>query len=96
MGSGGTFYEEGVGRGNTLHFGYKVHIGVDKNTGLVQTLKTTAVNVHDVTMIDVLLNGEEETVYEDSGCLGAEKREDTMVRNLKYEKIYYKINRPLF
>lgn len=37
-------------KGNTWHFGYKAHIGVDKDTGLVHTLKVTAASVHDVTM----------------------------------------------
>jgi len=38
-------------KGNAWHFGYKAHIGVDKDTGLVHTLKVTAANVHDVTMM---------------------------------------------
>ena len=36
-----------VKKGNTWHFGYKAHIGVDSKTGLVHTVKTTAANVHD-------------------------------------------------
>ena len=36
-----------VKKGNTWHFGYKAHIGVDKDSGLVHTVKATAVNVHD-------------------------------------------------
>lgn len=35
-------------KGNTWHFGYKAHIGVDRDTGLVHTLKVTAANVRDV------------------------------------------------
>ena len=80
-------------KGNTWYFGYKAHIGVDKDTGLVHTLKTTAANVHDVTMTSELLSGDEETVYGDSGYLGAEKREDAILRNKDGKKIRYKINR---
>ena len=40
-----------------------------------------------------LLTGEEETVYGDSGYLGAGKREDAVVRNKAGRKIKYKINR---
>lgn len=36
-------------KGSTWHFGYKAHIGVDRGTGLVHTLKVTAANIHDVT-----------------------------------------------
>lgn len=80
-------------KGNTWHFGYKAHIGVDKDTGLVHTVKVTAANVHDVTMTAQLLSGEEESVYGDSGYLGAEKRDEAVLRNRNGKKIRYKINR---
>lgn len=70
-----------VKKGNEWHFGYKAHIGVDKDSGLVHTLKVTAANVHDVTMTSRLLTGEETAVYGDSGYLGAEKREDAIITN---------------
>lgn len=80
-------------KGKNYYFGYKAHIGVDKDTGLVHTVKATAANVHDVTMMAELLTGEEETIYGDSGYLGADKREDAVIRNKNGKKIRYKINR---
>ena len=80
-------------KGNTWHFGYKAHIGVDRNSGLVHTIKTTAANVHDVTQTADLLHGEEETVHGDSGYIGAEKREEAIIRNKAGKKIKYEINR---
>ena len=80
-------------KGNTWHFGYKAHIGVDRDSGLVHTVKTTAANVHDVTMTSKLLHGDEETVNGDNGYVGAEKREDAIVRNKAGKKIQYRINR---
>ena len=82
-----------VKKGNTWHFGYKAHIGVDKDTGLVHSLEVTGANVHDVTEASKLLTGEEETVYGDSGYLGAANREDAVVRNKNGKKIKYQINR---
>ena len=82
-----------VKKGNTWHFGYKAHIGVDKDSGLVHTVKATPANVHDVSEASKLLTGEEEAVYGDSGYLGAGKREDAIVRNKSGHKIKYKINR---
>ena len=79
-------------KGNTWHFGYKAHIGVDRDSGLVHTVKATPANVHDVSMTSKLLHGEEETVNGDSGYMGAEKREDAIVRNNKGKKIRYQIN----
>ena len=82
-----------VKKGSTWHFGYKAHVGVDSKTGLVHTVKTTAANVHDVTVTPDLLTGEESYVYGDSGYLGADKRENAIVRNQSGKKIRYKINR---
>ena len=70
-----------VKKGNTWHFGYKAHVGVDKDSGIVHTIKVTAANQHDVSMTSELLTGEETVVYGDSGYLGAEKREDAVKKN---------------
>ena len=84
---------QSVKKGNTWYFGYKAHIGVDSQTGLVYTVKSTEANVHDVTVIQELLTGEENLVYGDSGYIGAEKRENAVVKNKCGKKIKYKINR---
>lgn len=80
-------------KGNTWHFGYKAHIGVDASSGLVHHVEATAANVHDVTVLPKLLYGEERSVHGDSGYLGAEKREDAILSNHQGKKISYKINR---
>ncbi len=82
-----------VKKGNAWHFGYKAHIGVDKDSGLVHTVEVTGANTHDVTMVPKLLTGEEDVVYGDSGYLGAEKRADAITRNKCGKKIRYKTNR---
>ena len=61
-------------KGNQWHFGMKVHIGVDKDSGLIHSVETTAANVHDLTPAAELLHGEEEVVYADAGYQGIEKR----------------------
>ena len=80
-------------KGNTWHFGYKAHIGVDSDTGLTHTMEPTAANVSDVAMTDQLLHGNEEEVYADSGYVGAEKRPGAKTRNKQGKKIKYKIMR---
>ena len=65
-------------KGNARHFGYKAHIGVDRDSGIVHTVKLTVANTHDVTMTSELLHGEEEIVHGDSGYIGAEKREEPL------------------
>lgn len=80
-------------KGSTWHFGYKAHIGVDRDTGLVHTMKTTAANEHDVTVTSELLHGEEEEVYGDSGYIGAKKRPEAIKKNKKGKNIKYIICR---
>ena len=80
-------------KGTAWHFGYKAHIGVDKDSGIVHSIEVTAANVHDVEVTPKLLTGEEDTVHGDSGYIGAEKREDAIIKNKKGKKIKYKTNR---
>jgi IS5 family transposase len=61
-------------KGNQWYFGMKVHIGVDKENGLIHSVETTAANVHDLTAAADLLHGEEKVVYADAGYQGIEKR----------------------
>ena len=63
-------------KGNQWHFGLKAHIGVDKDSGLVHTLTTTAASVSDISQTSALLHGQEEDVWADAGYVGVDKRED--------------------
>ena len=80
-------------KGNTWHFGYKMHIGVDRDSGLVHHVKTTSANEHDVTATSELMHGEEETLHGDSGYIGANKRPEAIKKNKNGKKIKYIINR---
>jgi IS5 family transposase len=63
-------------KGNQWYFGMKIHAGVDKDTGLIHSVVTTAANVHDLTPDAELLHGEETVIYADSGYQGIETREE--------------------
>ena len=54
-------------KGNQWYFEMKVHIGVDKDTGLIHAVETTAAHVHDLTPAAALLHGQEKVVYPDAG-----------------------------
>jgi IS5 family transposase len=60
----------------THHFGMKAHIGVDAESGLVHTVRSTAGNVNDVVEANSLLHGEETDAFGDAGYQGASKRPD--------------------
>ena len=78
-----------VKKGNQWYFGFKGHIGVDRDTGLVNKIEASAANVHDINMVPQLLEGTEDTVHLDSGYTGIEKREDTLLTNTDGRKIAY-------
>ncbi|MFQ7354293.1 MAG: IS5 family transposase [Coprococcus phoceensis] len=83
-----------VKKGNTWHFGYKAHIGVDRDSGLVHTVGATAANVHDATETSKLLTGDEDEVYGDSGL--PRSRKTAAMRSSAtglVHKIKYRINR---
>ena len=82
-----------VKKGSDWHFGYKARIGVDKDCGIVHTLEVTRANEHSVSMISKLLTGAEEVIYGDSGYLGAEKRDDAVIKNQQGKKVRYQVHR---
>ncbi len=65
-------------KGNEWHFGMKIHIGVDADTGLVHSMTTTAANAHDITEAHHLLHGGETMVWCDAGYQGAHKRAENL------------------
>lgn len=76
-------------KGNQWYFGYKGHISVDRDTGLVNKMKTTVANVHDTVPVSELMEGTEEEFHGDSGYLGVDKREDAIVTNQEGKPIKY-------
>ena len=77
------------GTGGDQHNANSSHIAVDRDTGLVRKIETTAANVHDVTQVAGLMDGAEEELYGDSGYLGAEKREEAILTNDQGKEIRY-------
>ena len=81
-----------VKKGTQWYFGFKGQIGVDRDTGLVNKIKTTAANVHDSATVPDLLEGTEEEVFGDSGCLGMDQHDDVPTVNREGKKIAFRIN----
>ena len=67
-----------VKQGNQYHFGMKLHIGTDSETGLVHSIATTSAKVHHVTQAHRLLHGGERQVWGDAGYIGVQKREENL------------------
>jgi transposase, IS5 family len=71
-------------KGNQWYFGMKIHAGVDKDTGLIHSIVTTAANVHDLTPAAELLHGEEQVVYADAGYQGIAKRPEMAGKSTEF------------
>ena len=61
-------------KGNQWHFGMKLHIGVDSQSGLIHSASVTAGNVHDSQELPNLLHGGETRLYGDSAYRGERQR----------------------
>ena len=61
-------------KGNQWHFGMKAHIGVDAESGLVNTVIGTAANDNVVTQRHAMLHGAEQVVFADAGYHGVTNR----------------------
>ena len=72
-------------KGNEWHFGMKVHIGVDSQTGVVHSVSTTPANVHDVTETPRLLHGGETQVWCDAGYQGVHKRPENRDMEVEWQ-----------
>ena len=75
-------------KGNEWHFGMKAHIGVDRDSGLVHTVVSTAANVSDISQTPVLLHGQETELWADAGYVGVDKREDMQTALAKNEQTH--------
>ena len=53
-----------TGKGNQWCFGMKAHTGTDPHRLVVHTVVATTASVHDSTVMDDLLHGEEEDVLQ--------------------------------
>ncbi len=54
----------------------EAHIGVDKDSGPLHTLATTAANVSDISPTSALLHGQEQDVWAGAGYFVVDNRED--------------------
>jgi IS5 family transposase len=61
-------------KGNQWHFGMKLHIGVDSQSGLIHSASVTSGNVHDSQELPNLLHGGETRLYGDSAYRGEKQR----------------------
>lgn len=70
-------------KGNDWYFGLKAHIGADRKSGIVRSIKTATAKIHGKDMMNDLLHGEEKAVFGDKGYY---KEEDK--REMRKQEIF--------
>ncbi len=63
-------------KGNQWHFGMKLHVGADAQSGLSHSADISTASVHDVVLGDTLLHGEESIAFGDRGYSSANRSLD--------------------
>ena len=71
-------------KGNQWHFGMKMHVGADAETGVSHSFAATSANESDVAHAHRLLHGGERRVWADAGYRGVEKREENRGRDVEW------------
>ncbi len=71
-------------KGNTWHFGMKLHVGVDAKSGLVHTVEVTTAKDHDVTMLANLVREDDQAVFGDKGYFS-----DNLKREARENGVYW-------
>ncbi len=70
-------------KGQTWHFGMKVHVGTDAH-GIVHSLTTTAAHVADITVLPQLLHGDERVLFGDQAYWSEFHRQCAQGHGVRY------------
>jgi transposase, IS5 family len=65
-----------------VHYGYKAHLAVDEESGLVRQAEMTSANVHDSCLADALIQGDEQGYFADKAYSSQAFRERLASRGL--------------
>ena len=66
----------------TVHFGYKAHLAVDEESGLVRQAEMTPAHVHDARLAEALIQGDEQGYFADKAYSDQAFRETLERRGL--------------
>jgi IS5 family transposase len=81
-----------AGQGRRLFFGYKVHVGVDRGSGLIRTRTLTPAATAETDVADALVAGDEKAVYADKAYSTKARRKALKARGIK-DRILHRRNK---
>jgi IS5 family transposase len=72
-----------TGKERRLFFGYKMHLAVDRGSGLIRARKLTGAKTYESTVADELVLGDEQAVYADKAYEKRKRRQALKQRGIK-------------
>lgn len=81
-----------TGRGTRSHFGYKMHLAVDADTGVVRRAVLTPANVYESEVADALVCGDEQAVYADRAYESTRRRQWLRAQGIN-DRIMHRANK---
>jgi IS5 family transposase len=74
---------KGKGKNKKYCYEYKVHVGVDQGSGIVQKTGITNARVNDHEVFDELISGNEQGMYADKAYYDKERAEELETRGME-------------
>ena len=78
-----TWGVKGKGKNKKACYGYKLHLGVDQDSGIIRKVEVTTAKVNDHEVFEELLSGDEGAVYGDKAYYDQERVEKLKARGIK-------------
>ena len=75
---------KGTVKNNQPHYGYKLHVGVDKDSAIIRKIHITTAEVHDGRVQDRLISGDEQAVFADKAYHSKKKLQEARKKGLYY------------
>lgn len=70
-------------KGGKSHFGYRLHIGVDTEVGIIRRLALTPAHVNESCVAEALISGDEAALYGDKGYESKQRRKALKAQGIK-------------
>ena len=74
---------KGKGKNKKFCYGYKAHVGVDKDSGIIRKAEMTQAKVNDHEVFDELLSGDEKAVYADKAYYDRKRAKELKAKGIK-------------
>ena len=82
----------GRSQGRRSEYGYKVHVGMDQDSGLIRRARLTPASTNDSAVADDLICGDEQAVYADKAYESKARRQRLRARGAK-DRIAHRANK---